>query len=146
MIKVAMPDTLRVRDVMTEALVLIRAGTPLETAWRELHDASVSGAPVLDDRGRLVGVISVADFADPRRTCGPSDSLTPAARCAARSQRRISCLSAMPPLSPTRTVTPRTGRAFPRASARALVIGMTRPRPLFGVSTVSLHAARSMTS
>jgi CBS-domain-containing membrane protein len=67
MVKVGMLETLRVRDVMTEALVLLRAETALDTAWHTLHNAGVSGAPVLDQRGKLVGVISIADFADPRR-------------------------------------------------------------------------------
>ena len=62
-----MLETLRVRDVMTEALVLLRTETALDTAWQTLHDAGLGGAPVLDGHGRLVGVISLADFADPRR-------------------------------------------------------------------------------
>lgn len=65
--KMAVLGTLRVRDVMSEALVLLRAETSLETGWHTLHDSGVSGAPVLDKHGRLVGVVSIADFADPRR-------------------------------------------------------------------------------
>jgi CBS domain-containing membrane protein len=67
MVKVGLLETLRVRDVMTEALVLLRAETPLDAAWQTLHGAGIGGAPVLDEHGRLVGVISLADFADPRR-------------------------------------------------------------------------------
>jgi CBS-domain-containing membrane protein len=67
MVKVGLLQTLRVRDVMTEALVLLRKQASLDTAWQTLHDAGLSGAPVLDERGHLVGVISLADFADPRR-------------------------------------------------------------------------------
>jgi predicted transcriptional regulator len=67
MVKVGMLESLRVRDVMTEALVLLRAETALDAAWNTLHQAGVTGAPVLDQRGKLVGVISMADFADPRR-------------------------------------------------------------------------------
>jgi CBS-domain-containing membrane protein len=63
----AVLGTLRVRDVMTEALLLLRAETALEAAWQTLHEAGVTGAPVLDKHGRLVGVVSLADFADPRR-------------------------------------------------------------------------------
>jgi CBS-domain-containing membrane protein len=67
MVKIGMLETLRVQDVMTEALLLLRTSTPLDAAWKTLHDAGVSGAPVLDDHGRLVGVLSLADLADPRR-------------------------------------------------------------------------------
>lgn len=67
MSKIAMLGTVRVRDVMSDRLVLLRTTTGLDDAWAELHSAGVSGGPVLDDRGRLVGVLSLADLADPRR-------------------------------------------------------------------------------
>jgi CBS domain-containing protein len=67
MVKVGMLGTLRVQDVMTEALLLLRADTSLDTAWTTLHGAGLGGAPVLDDRRPLVGVLSIADLADPRR-------------------------------------------------------------------------------
>jgi CBS-domain-containing membrane protein len=67
MIKVGMLETLRVRDVMTEALVLLRTDTSIDAAWQILHEGGLGGAPVLDPHGRLVGVISLADLADPRR-------------------------------------------------------------------------------
>jgi CBS-domain-containing membrane protein len=67
MVKAAMLSTLRVRDVMTEAILLLRAETSIDEAWRQMHDGRVTGAPVLDARGRLVGVLSNADLADPRR-------------------------------------------------------------------------------
>ena len=73
MVKAAMLGTLRVRDVMTEAILLLRAETPIELAWDQLHEAGVSGAPVLNAKGRLVGVLSNHDLANPRRaTDGPS--------------------------------------------------------------------------
>jgi predicted transcriptional regulator len=67
MIKVAMLHTLRVRDVMTEAILLLRTDMRVNKAWSLLHDAGVTGAPVLDARGHLVGVLSNSDLADPRR-------------------------------------------------------------------------------
>ncbi len=67
MVKAAMLTTLRVKDVMTEAVLLLRAETRIDDAWEQLHEAGVSGAPVLDARGKLVGVLSNADLADPRR-------------------------------------------------------------------------------
>jgi CBS-domain-containing membrane protein len=66
MMKAAMLSTLRVRDVMTQAILLLRAETSVDEAWEQLHEAGVSGAPVLDARGRLVGVLSNHDLADPR--------------------------------------------------------------------------------
>ncbi len=67
MVKAAMLTTLRVKDVMTEAVLLLRAETSIDNAWEQLHDAGVTGAPVLDAKGKLVGVLSNSDLADPRR-------------------------------------------------------------------------------
>jgi CBS-domain-containing membrane protein len=76
MVKAAMLGTLRVRDVMTEAILLLRADTSLDDAWDQLHTAGVSGAPVLDAKGRLVGVLSNHDLADPRgRRFGASSTV-----------------------------------------------------------------------
>ena len=46
-----------------------------------LHAKSISGAPVLDPRGRLVGIASKADLADPRgRDVGEAAGLTRAVK------------------------------------------------------------------
>jgi len=65
--KVAMLETLRVKDVMTEALLILRVDEPVDQAWQRLHDAGLTGAPVVSPEGRLLGVLSNSDLADPRR-------------------------------------------------------------------------------
>jgi CBS-domain-containing membrane protein len=67
MVKAAMLSTLRVRDVMSQAILLLREEMPADEAWEHLHAEGVTGAPVLDAKGRLVGVLSNYDLADPRR-------------------------------------------------------------------------------
>jgi len=62
-----MPGSMRVRDVMTDAIVILRTDTPLLEAWSQMHGAGIQGAPVVDHRGRLAGLLSMADLADPRR-------------------------------------------------------------------------------
>jgi predicted transcriptional regulator len=64
--KVAMQRVVRVRDVMTEAVVLLRSDHTLDEAWAVLRQHRIAGAPVLDTKGRLVGVLSRADLADPQ--------------------------------------------------------------------------------
>ncbi len=66
MVKAVMARALRVRDVMTEGVVFLWTHYTLDEAWKVFHERGISGAPVLDERGRLVGVISKADLADPR--------------------------------------------------------------------------------
>jgi CBS domain-containing protein len=48
----------QVKDAMTPRVVSIRPEATVEQAIHLLLDNKVSGAPVLDDRGRLCGVIS----------------------------------------------------------------------------------------
>jgi CBS-domain-containing membrane protein len=75
---------LRVRDLMTEQVFTIAASTSLEDAARALSFHRVTGAPVID-AGRVVGVISKTDLADPRRCPGNHagtvrDAMTPTLR------------------------------------------------------------------
>jgi CBS domain-containing protein len=58
---------LRVADVMTCDVYAVSADTSLETAARLLTARGISGAPVVSRTGRPVGVVSLADLADPDR-------------------------------------------------------------------------------
>lgn len=62
-----------VMDVMTREVFAVGPDTSLETAARLLIERRVSGAPVIDEDHRVVGVISLSDLADPDRV--PSEDL-----------------------------------------------------------------------
>ncbi|GIW82704.1 MAG: CBS domain-containing protein [Gemmatales bacterium] len=49
-------------DLMTEELVVLKEQTSLQEAGRILLRQKVSGAPVVDEEGRCVGVLSASDF------------------------------------------------------------------------------------
>lgn len=49
------------REVMTRALVTLRPETPIFEAIRALLDNDISGAPVIDRDGKLVGLFSEFD-------------------------------------------------------------------------------------
>ena len=49
-------------DLMTEELVLLRDNMPLREAAALLFDNQVGGAPVVDEEGECVGVLSATDF------------------------------------------------------------------------------------
>jgi CBS domain-containing protein len=51
-----------VRDVMTTSVISVPEGTPLKDVARTLIDNGISGVPVCDGAGRVVGVVSEADF------------------------------------------------------------------------------------
>ena len=50
-------------DLMSHEVITIPAELPLADAARQLRDANVHGAPVVDRKGRCVGVLSVSDLA-----------------------------------------------------------------------------------
>ncbi len=53
---------MRVIDLMTADVVTVQPATPLKEAARRMVRARVSGLPVTDDDGKLVGIISEGDF------------------------------------------------------------------------------------
>ena len=73
---------LRIRDIMSRNVFTLSEQAPLEEAAWGLTANAVSGAPVRDRRGRLVGVLSKSDLVDPDRVCGDAptvgDAMTPA--------------------------------------------------------------------
>jgi len=56
--------------VMTPDPILLGAEDALETAARVLEECEISGAPVVDADGRLVGVLSDTDLVHARATAG----------------------------------------------------------------------------
>ncbi len=55
-------SALRVADVMSDRPVVLEASMPLRTAALMLFHLDISGAPVVDDDGQLIGVLSEADL------------------------------------------------------------------------------------
>ncbi len=53
---------LRASDLMQSDLVCVRASDPLEEVERVLADARISGVPVLDEEGQMLGVLSTKDL------------------------------------------------------------------------------------
>ncbi len=51
-----------VNNVMTKDVISIKATEDVKDAWLVLMEAEISGAPVVDDSGNLVGVLSVTDI------------------------------------------------------------------------------------
>ena len=53
---------MNVYQLMTRDVIAIRPDTPIHTAARLMVDHGISGLPVVDDEGRLVGIISEGDL------------------------------------------------------------------------------------
>lgn len=52
---------LKVRDWMVQEVVTLSPSTPMKDAFHILTDREISGAPVLDDRNEVVGILSQTD-------------------------------------------------------------------------------------
>ncbi len=53
---------LRARDVMSSPAVTVRPDTPVAEAARIMAQRRISGLPVVDEEGRLVGIVTEADL------------------------------------------------------------------------------------
>lgn len=51
-----------VSDVMTTDVVSVREDTPFKEIARLMHERGISGVPVVDENGRLRGIVSEADL------------------------------------------------------------------------------------
>ena len=53
---------LKVRDLMTPEAVTVQPMTPIKEVAKALVEHRISGMPVVDDGGRVVGVVSEGDL------------------------------------------------------------------------------------
>jgi CBS domain-containing protein len=60
-------NAIRAADIMQTRVVTFAPTTPIEEAVQTFEDQRIGGAPVVDGRGRLVGMLSLADVARPDR-------------------------------------------------------------------------------
>ena len=67
---------LTVSDLMTTNLITIRASEPLKEARADMEVGVIRHLPVIDDRGRLVGVVSDRDLLASRRAQRVADVMT----------------------------------------------------------------------
>jgi len=69
------------RDIMTRQVVAVRPDTPLAEVAEAMGQRGVSGVPVVDEAGKVVGVISEKDFLTQMGVTGPQNFMTLVASC-----------------------------------------------------------------
>ncbi|HEY5925743.1 MAG TPA: CBS domain-containing protein [Kofleriaceae bacterium] len=67
---------LTVSDLMTTQLITIKASEPLKEARADMQIGVIRHLPVVDDRGRLVGVVSDRDLLATKRAQRVADVMT----------------------------------------------------------------------
>lgn len=60
--KMRTAEQVRVENVMTTKVITVTPATSLQDAARILLDNRISGLPVVDDQGLLLGIVTEADF------------------------------------------------------------------------------------
>ena len=55
-------QSLKAQDIMTQPVYSVKAETPLQEVAALMAEKGIAGLPVLDDEGRVAGVISEKDF------------------------------------------------------------------------------------
>jgi CBS domain-containing protein len=58
-------NNIQAADIMQTRVVTFSPSTPIDEAVQTFEDQRISGAPVVNERGRLVGVLSLTDIARP---------------------------------------------------------------------------------
>ena len=53
---------MRAHQIMTRKLITVKADTPILEAANLMLQRHISGLPVVDDTGRLLGIVSEGDF------------------------------------------------------------------------------------
>lgn len=64
----------QVRDLMSRNVLTVTADLDIQSLARKLAAAHISGAPVVDDKGKLIGVVSRHDLASHERPAGGSET------------------------------------------------------------------------
>ena len=55
---------LKAKDIMSSSVLTVKMSTSIAEVAEIFHDNSIGGAPVVDDDGRLVGIITESDLID----------------------------------------------------------------------------------
>lgn len=53
---------MKARDIMTSNVITVTADTPIDTIARILHDHRISGVPVVDEKHRVIGIVTEGDL------------------------------------------------------------------------------------
>lgn len=74
-------SSIKARDIMTKKVFYVRKDTPLEEVADLLARKRIAGAPVVDERGKVAGVISEKDFLSRMGSKDPGTFMGVIAQC-----------------------------------------------------------------
>jgi len=53
---------MKVKEIMTASVIVVKVDQTLEQAARLMLDNNIGGIPVVDDRGKVLGIVTESDF------------------------------------------------------------------------------------
>lgn len=53
---------MKVKEIMTAPVIVVKVDQTLEQAARLMLDNNIGGIPVVDDRGKVLGIVTESDF------------------------------------------------------------------------------------
>jgi len=141
-------------DIMSRNIVMVPRAMSLQGAARMLSRAAVTGAPIVDDQGRCIGVLSATDFmhlvetdAQPRhKTHGHCEGISQSWQIPEGNPQQSASVEEFmtkdPVLVPPGTSIGELARMMMDAHIhRIIVVDMTTNRPLGIVSSMDILAA-----
>lgn len=149
-------EGLRVSDAMSRYVKTIRASSTMGEAAEILYQAKATGAPVVDEKGRCIGVLSLSDFLrfhhlqhahPPTEQAGEEYQLVEHPSDSTLAVRHVNEQSVREQMSPAvQTIGPRAplllaARVMCAEHIHRLIVLDKRARPIGIVTTLDLAAA-----
>jgi predicted transcriptional regulator len=137
-------------DIMSRNIVMVPREMSLQGAARMLTRANVTGAPVVDDQGRCIGVLSATDFMhsveedrQPKVKANGIQQSWQIPECEQQPSYRVEeFMTKDPVLVPSETLIGELARLMMDAHIhRIIVVDMATHRPLGIVSSMDILAA-----
>lgn len=102
-------EDLSVQSAMAHMVFAVRASEPVDAAVRRMAEHAVRRLPVLDDHGRLCGMVSLADLAQPK--AGLSAAVVAQVLAFVTAPRKQAALSSMSAAAAAGTQAPKAAAA-----------------------------------
>jgi CBS-domain-containing membrane protein len=141
---------LTAEDLMSREVITVPTGMSLRGAALLLTRAHVSGAPVVDERGQCVGVLSTSDFLKLAGGAAPHSTHRTSCVCAEWQVMELSnvpedvvqhYMTPDPVTIPPETVLPELARCMLDAHIHRVIVVDSQRRPLGVVSSTDVLAA-----
>jgi CBS-domain-containing membrane protein len=139
--------TMTAADLMSRGVVTLREAMSLKEAAQVLSQTQISGAPVVDEEGRCIGVLSAVDFVRWKEKVGEtpeshqSHEWQPTNRSTIPKEKVAQYMTPDPETVPLSTPVRQLARQMVDARIHRLIVLDDRDRPIGVISSTDILAA-----